>query len=69
MWWSSGYKPLEWKPVIWTEDGHFLALVETIFFLKEQVEGNVYIASMHVCMQVEGYFFENKEMPAGICND
>jgi len=40
-----------------------------LFFLKEQVEGNVYIAFMHVCMQVEGYFFENKEMPAGICND
>lgn len=40
-----------------------------LFFFKEQVEGNVYIAFMHVCMQVEGYFFENKEMPAGICND
>ena len=39
------------------------------YFLKEQVEGNVYIAFMHVYMWVEGYFFENKEMLAGICND
>ena len=40
-----------------------------IFFLKEQAEGSVYIAFMHVYMRVEGYFFENKEMLAGICND
>lgn len=69
MWWSSGYKPLDWKPVFWTEDGHFLALIENIKKKQQQVEGSVYIAFMHVCMQVEGYFFENKEMPAGICND
>ena len=61
--------PLNGNPSFELKMDIFWHSLKLFFFLKEQVEGNVYIASMHVCMQVEGYFFENKEMPAGICND
>lgn len=39
-----------------------------IFFTRK-AEANVYVAFTHVCRQMEGYFFEDKEMPGGIFND
>lgn len=32
------------------------------------MESNVYVVYIHMCWQVEGYFFEDKCL-GGICND